>query len=309
MFSLPRDPAALALRLEGLGLGGPFTPIARTMAELVVGFIREEPVLIGEYLSGRLPAQAVASALIGCLGRLDPRLDQELFVRFIVHNDLASDQWTRERLKERGFQPELSLLGFGLGDGSFELELARWMTQEARLADRVTVWGFDTHQTAGGAVRMLTPAELAAEGAPRFDVVIARYVLHHVQPHERWAGLLACLHRCNPGATVLMAEQGYPAPTRPENTAEERYRQLLLVCIDVLANATLYPGWCSVEGPEGAPRFFVSYLSEEELAALERQMPPVALRELRDVGPPFPGTFMIRYELARDLLKGPAPLP
>jgi hypothetical protein len=264
------------------------------LAGLVAGFMREEPLLLAEYLSGRQPAQQVAQALIRLLGRHDPRLDPKLFLQFLEQHDQASDRWIRARLAARGFQEELSVLGFGLGDASYERALCHWLAGEARLAARVKLWGFDTHPAAGGEVHMLTCGELEGGQAPRFDVVIARYVLHHIEPRERWSGLLACLRRCHPGATVLIAEQGYPAPSRPENAAEERYRELLLVCFDVLANATLYPDWCGT----GGANFYVSFLSEEELTSLERQFPPVAQRELQDVGPVFPGNIMLRYELA-----------
>ncbi len=40
----------------------------------------------------------------------------------------------------------------------------------------------------------------------------------------------------------------------------------------------------------GTSAFFVSFLSEQDLAERERQLPPVARRELRDVGPAFPAT-------------------
>jgi hypothetical protein len=291
---LPQDPAALAPGFEALGLGGPYTPIAEALAELVAGFMRHEPLLLAEYLAGRQPAQAVAQAFIRGLGRQAPRLDPKLFLRFLEQHDQASDQWIRARLAARGFQQELSVLGFGLGDGSYERALCRWLVHEARLAASVRLWGFDTHPTAGGEVRMLTRSELEGAEAPRFDVIIARYVLHHIEPRERWSGFLACLRRCRPGATVLIAEQGYPAPSRPEHTPEARSRELLLVSMDVLANATLYPGWCGTGGAD----FFVSFLSEEELDSLERQFPPVTQRELCDVGPAFPGNVMFRYELA-----------
>jgi hypothetical protein len=264
---------------------------------MVAGFSREEPVLLGEYLAGRQSAQQLAQALIRWLERHDPRLDPDLLLRFLEYHDQQSDQWIRARLAARGFQQERCVLGFGLGDGSYELALARWMV-EAGLAHRVRLYGFDTLQTPGGEVRMLTRSELASQDAPHFDVVIARYVLHHVQPEQRWSDFLACLRRCHSGAQVLIAEQGYPAPSRPDSALEARQRELLLVCFDVLTNATLYPGWCGTAGPGGASAFFVSFLSEEDLAALERQLPPVVQRELRDVGPAFPGNIMIRYELA-----------
>ncbi len=44
--------------------------------------MREEPLLLAEYLSGHQPAQKLAQALIRLLGRHDPRLDPKLFLQF-----------------------------------------------------------------------------------------------------------------------------------------------------------------------------------------------------------------------------------
>jgi 2-polyprenyl-3-methyl-5-hydroxy-6-metoxy-1,4-benzoquinol methylase len=282
--------------VERLGFTGPFAPISRALTALLEDFAREEPAVLAGYLAGRHSLEPVTRALVRSLARHDPRLEPGLLLRFFEQHDARADRWIRERLAARGFQREVSLLGFGLGEGATERKLAGWLV-EAGLAERVHLWGFDAHQVAGGEVRMLRREDLNGEEGPRFDIVTANYVLHHVQPGDRWADLLACLRRCSPGATVLFAEQGYPAPTR-DSPPEARRAELALLAFDVLANATVHPGWCEIHADGEAPDFFVSYLSKAELGALEQRMPSVARREVEDVGPAFPGNILMHYTLA-----------
>jgi len=288
---LEGDSAALRNRLGQLGLANEFAPLADALAEFVAEVTLRESRLVQGYLAGAAPFEHVATALLRTLASRGVRLPPELLYAFFARQDAEADEWLRARIARLGPRESLSVLGYGLGDGSFERALASWLVAGGHCRT-VELFGFDPHQVAGAPVVMVGRDQLAQR---RFDVIIARYVLHHVRPEARWADLAACVRACKPDGELLIAEQGYPAPG-PAAAPGARLEHLLLAAVDLVANAVVHPDWCDLRAIE-ASGFYLSFLSEEDLTGLHQALPRVVECELAQVGTYFPLNTMIRYRI------------
>jgi hypothetical protein len=96
---------------------------------------------------------------------------------------------------------------YGLADGVHEQRLA------ARLAEQgttVELFGYDPGNPSFDrqAIYPWTPATREANASPLFDIILARWVFHHVRPAQRWDALAARVRCCKPGASLLIIEEG-----------------------------------------------------------------------------------------------------
>jgi SAM-dependent methyltransferase len=288
---LAGNSAALRNLLGQMGLANEFTPLADALAGLVSEVTLLESSLVQRYLAGTASFEHLVTALLGTLANRGVSLSPELLYAFFARQDAEADEWLRARIARLGPRETLSILGYGLGDGSFERALASWLVAGGHCRT-VELFGFDPHQVAGAPVVMVEGHQLAER---RFDVIIARYVLHHVRPEARWPDLAACVRACRPNGELLIAEQGYPAPGAAAAPGA-RLEHLLLAALDLVVNAVLYPGWCDPREME-ASGFYLSFLSEEDLTGLRQSLPRVVEREIAQVGTYFPSNTMIRYRI------------
>ena len=125
---------------------------------------------------------------------------------FAAHNQLSDDSVKKE-LMSMSMKSNINLLGFGLDEGSYEKELAQYLTRQG--VSKVTLYGMDPYAKKSTGIYYLTPYQLSAEPTLRFDLIIARWSLHHVTLQNRWVDLNLCIRSCNPDARIIFIEHGF----------------------------------------------------------------------------------------------------
>jgi hypothetical protein len=278
------------------------TPLRHALQALVAGFARQRVDLVRGYLRRAVPLPALAKDLLGFLSTVGPGCDPTAIRDSVAPIDRRLDQAISTRLPSQS--DRLRLCGYGLGDGAYEQQLAE------RLAARgtgVELFGYDPSNACFDRER-IQPCSLAmlrGPAAPRFDVVLARWVLHHVPPPERWEAFFACVHRCKPGGSLLLIEEGaFSDGKEPPALVYE-----LLACgADVLVNSAFYPDWLGTGAVPGE-HFYLCYLTPKDIAVLESAFAMPAKRQVEWHQAGYFPQILIRYRFQAQDSPGPVGRP
>lgn len=265
------------------------TPLRHALQELIASFTRQHSDLARGYLRGAVPLPALAKHLLRFLVSTIPQCDAAAVWDAIAPIDRRLNEAITAHLPSQC--EEFTLCGYGLGDGAYEQQLAERF--EAR-GTTIKLFGYDPTNPRFDTAR-IKPCSLTTlnrAGGPRFDVILARWVLHHVSPEQRWDAFAACVHRCQPGGSLLIVEEG---PFSAEKNLTTRAYELLPCGADVLVNSVVYPDWLGAGDPPGED-FYLAYLIPADIDALERAFPMPAGRHVEWHQAGFLPQILIRYD-------------
>lgn len=224
--------------------------------------------------------------------KLDPK---KTLQSFEIHNQLSDNAVKNELLKITS-KRHINLLGFGLDDGVYEKELANFLVLH-KVCNTVTIYGMDPYAIKGSHIQYITPEQLSMDYL-KFDVIIARWSLHHVKLTNRWSDLSGCISRCNFDASVIFIEHGYlqniPFP------AEKKLYELLNALFDTIANIGLRPKYFTETAPCFGERFFIHYLEPNDFISIcKNSSRRVISQNVYDVGPSFPNQTICCFRTAK----------
>ena len=281
-----RSPRTIAPLLDALEVKPSL--LRSTLEDLITGFAQCQSDLVRGYMSYNIPLPVLAKEFLRFLVETEAAYDSSQFMGSLTATNRGLDRAISTALT--GTREPFTLCGYGLGNGAYEQQLA------ARLAARgtkVKLFGFDPTNECFDRERIqpCTLAMLQTAGDPLFDMILIRWVLHHVPPDQRWDGFLACVGHCKPGALLVIVEEG---AFSGEKDAAVLLYEFLFACADVLVNSALHPGWIRMGDPPGED-FFLQYLTPVDITALEAAFPMSAQRQLEWFQAGFFPQILIRY--------------
>lgn len=213
--------------------------------------------------------------------KLDP---EKTLHSFSIHNQL-SDKAVKKELLTITKKPHINLLGFGLDDGSYEKELANFLALH-KVCNTVTIYGMDPYAIKSNDIQYITPEQLGMDSL-KFDVIIARWSLHHVKLENRWSTLSDCISQCNGNASIIFIEHGFLQNSH--FTAEKKLYKLLNALFDTIANIGLRPSYFTQTAPQLGNNFFIHYLEMSDFSSiLKNSSQNISYQNIYDVGPNFP---------------------
>jgi 2-polyprenyl-3-methyl-5-hydroxy-6-metoxy-1,4-benzoquinol methylase len=293
---LPDNEADLLARLESPQTVGLFldalavepTRLRHALEELIASFTRQHSDLVRGHLRCAVPLPALAKGLLSFLVAAGPPCDTTAIWDAIAPIDQRLDDAIAAYLPSQceGF----TLCGYGLGNGAYEQQLAE---RFAAHGTTIKLFGYDPTNARFDTERIqpCSLETLRSEGSPRFDVILTRWVLHHVPPDQRWDAFAACVHRCQPGGSLLIVEEG---PFSAEKNRTSLVYELLSSGADVLVNSVVYPDWLGAGDPPGE-HFYLAYLTQADIKALESAFAMRAERHLEWHQAGYLPQILIRY--------------
>jgi len=202
---------------------------------------------------------------------------------FKKHNE-ASDAAIKNELMKMKPKTVVNLLGFGLDEGEYEKTLVEYIIKVG-LAKDVRLFGFDPFAKEAEGIKYLRAEQLSFPDV-NFDIITARWVLHHVNLSERWTDLIRCINSCNPEALILIVEHGFLKEKRP--AMDVKLYTFLNATFDVLANIGIRPQWFTATWPNVGSNFFIHYLKPADFTTLQTKTVWTSTQRITDVGPAFP---------------------
>jgi len=224
--------------------------------------------------------------------KLDPK---KTLQSFKAHNQLSDNAVKNELLKITS-KRYINLLGFGLDDGIYEKELANFLVLH-NVCNKVTIYGMDPYAIKSNDIQYLTPTQLSMDSL-KFDIIIARWSLHHVKLDNRWSDLSHCISRCNSDASIIFIEHGFLHNTH--FPAEKKLYELLNALFDIIANIGLRPTYFTETAPSFGEHFFIHYLEPNDFISIFKNYSAhIISRNIYDVGPNFPNQTICCFRTAK----------
>lgn len=257
-------------------------------------YSREKSNYVLKYLNGRISFELICKDFINFCFHKGIELDaQKTLEAFSSHNQLSDDAVKKE-LTKLGFRSQINLLGFGLDEGAYERNIADYLIRKNH-AQNVMVFGFDPYAKKKNGIIYLDKNQLTNSSAPRFDLIIARWVLHHVTRKDRWDDLISCINKCNTNARVVIVEHGF---LRGRTSSYERkMSDFLNATFDIIANIGLRPNYFSDSLPDLGANFFIQYLRVNDLRKIQNKIKTPSVETIYDVGPSFPNQTICSIQI------------
>lgn len=261
----------------------------------VVRYAKKSDKLLGDYLLNKLELNDLTKdfvrfCFLNCIS-----LDfQQTLDSFNYHNQL-SDCAIKNELKQLKPKKNINLLGFGLDDGAYEKKIARHLISE-KIAESVRIYGFDPFANKSEGVVYLAENFFRLTDAPFFDIILARWVLHHVNSKFRWSSFVNCVDRCNRGSLVLIVEHGFL--NKNSSALHENLYCFVNAAFDVLANIGLRPRYLLSKTKTREEDFFIEYLQDKDFFEMENRFKFKVKREIYHVGPEFPNQTICKINPA-----------
>ncbi|WP_218813813.1 class I SAM-dependent methyltransferase [Rickettsiella endosymbiont of Dermanyssus gallinae] len=211
---------------------------------------------------------------------------------FKAHNKLSDDA-VKQHLMKIPRRKTVNLLGFGLDEGTYEKELAQFLIDN-NLCQNVILYGLDPYANKSEAVHYLTPEQLFVQKNLNFDLIIARWSLHHVALQNRWKNLIQCINHCSSSAHILFVEHGTLHKKLSPN--KEKLYELLNATFDIIANIGLRPNYLMQTESKTEANFFIRYLTSKDYFTITNSISkPVLSQTIYDVGPHFPNQTIYSF--------------
>jgi hypothetical protein len=261
-------------------------------SDIVSRFSQANTEMLTMYLASSLDLHSVMKQFIRyCYDNNIHLSVSDTLSSFDQHNDLSNEATCRllDELKPRD---TLKILGYGLGEAVYEKLIANYLLQK-EIAKEVVIYGYDPYSTDTSHFIPLDLGDLK-EASETFDLVTARWVLHHVPMAERWENFIDCLKCLSVGGKALVVEHGLSPPVVEQ--ADVIFYSLFLGLFDTLANIGIRRNYPQPR-PDGSTDYFVEYLKPADVEQFTRGATQRFSFVQEDVGPVFPNQNICVLEL------------
>lgn len=285
VLTILQNPAVLKENLHKQGVYLPGKYLHDHFTWWLSQYARQFPLSLEAYFTNKIELNSLCQEFIQFCFKHHIFLNKEKTLKSFEYHDAVSDKALKQELALFSYKPKINILGFGLGTGHYEKNIAEYFIQN-RLAESVKIYGFDPYAENSNEIEFLTATQLVTNQHPAFDVITARWVLHHISLKERWTHFVDCINRSKPGAMVFVVEHGFLQ--KPSLIFDKKLYWLLNATFDVVANIGIRPHWFTSTYPNIGANFFIHYLECKDFKDIKKGIKVQMTQNIYDVGPNFP---------------------
>ncbi len=272
LYQLSCDATDLSAWLSQNGFSAKRDYIREEMAQLIPPFCQHQATLITRYLDGLISLNDVSQTFLSYLIEKNISLDVEILYQCLTDYADDVDRVVKNIIQGRSYQQALNMLGFGLCEGHYEIELANF-SLDINIADEILLYGYDpsTSYAMPSRIQCLTKNDLKNldHSESSFDLMLARWVLHHTDPTDRWEDIIVALNACKNGADIIIVEESWLPSINESNVSNYRFKELLLGFFDIIVNIALHMSWMF---NKECPNFYLQYLRQEDFEQIESKI-------------------------------------
>lgn len=252
-----------------------------------IDYITAKPHVINNYFSGDKNLNIICQDFVNFCFLRNISLDSIETLTSLQEHDRLADKAIKKEIIQIPPVESINLMGFGLGNGHYEKSLSNYMI-EKKIARKVNLFGFDPYAIENDEIKLITEDEFFHNTAEKFDIIIARWVLHHVDYKYRWKYFVNCVKSMNKCGMVLIIEHGFlkDNESRYSCVTPELYA-LVNACFDVVVNIGIRPQWFT-STPEIGSNFFIDYLTPQDFKIIRRNATCILNEKIQHLGPDFP---------------------
>lgn len=260
-------------------------PLKAGLIDLVYEVASGSQNQIARYLSEKCELSELLPTILERSRKFREKISRDICLRDLADMEQAIDDTIIDYLRRLPPRSTWRILGFGGGDCSYEHSIGRRLSAYSGDSNFM-LYRFDPE--ACGIADGVTDVDLELRSpGPQvhFDVVICRWVLHHVPKMKRWGTFDNAVRKVGRDGAIVIVEEGDFSPCSEQTPARRAYR-LIVACEDILVNGVLRPSLVDTMGDSRTAGFHLNYLTQEELLSIERHIPVHMKRHTYLPGPP-----------------------
>jgi hypothetical protein len=229
---------------------------------LVADIVRSFPAEIRRYLIGSCDLADLLPVIVDRSRKFRQQIGRSTCLQDLRHMEEAIDDVIVNHL--RALQPRSvwRILGFGGGSCYYERSIGQRLIRTTN-GDELRLYRFDpSGEPAASDVEDVDLDGHSRAGSLKFDIVICRWVLHHVPDASRWDTIANATSRIGQTGALIIVEEG-SFSRRAERAPLRRAYEFLVACEDVLVNGVLRPAFVDTVRMRDGSGFYLNYLTRE----------------------------------------------
>ena len=251
------DKSTLNKCLDDLRLSKKGDYVRDNFVKTIIPFYRKHDELISKFYEEQSPISRLCPYYVNFLNQTPTLLSKNLVLTSLKHVDEIVDHYTKEILKKIPFKKEINIFGFGIGDGWYEKDIAKYLIAKNH-CNKVNIYGFDPNAIQSDFISFINADDLLKKIIPKFDLFFSRWVLHHIPQTERWKKLSLFMNHLSRSGYIFIVEEG-PFLSRLPIKDKQLYIMLSSLT-DIFVNYYVYPDWTT--NPDA---FHLKYLNHKDL--------------------------------------------
>lgn len=233
--------------------------------DVITDFIERYPDIMLGYFNGTCNLDEIGNKVITYIYNNNFHFDRDRLFECVAEYERKTTDFVTKIACQHDFDNHIKILGFGIRDGYFERHIRETLIKHHKIKD-ADIYGYDPNVSAEFPIITLTHETLYSRECPKFDLVIARWVLHHVEMKSRWDALAQCLNQLGDKGKVIIVEEGL---FRDDGSYPLRIYNFLLCVADIIINFALNTSWMVNIAESREPPFYVKYLSSNDIKSIE----------------------------------------
>jgi len=258
-------------------------------------YVISQPFYCIDYLKGNTTLNDLCNNFIQFCFKQKISLDSVKALTAFQKHNLLTDKAIKIELNKIKNKETINLLGFGLGDGEYEKSLAKYLIAIGKTR-KVILYGYDPYSRKNFDIEYLTIDKINNDKIV-FDVIIARWVLHHIELKYRWNDFIKCVNRINFGSKIIIIEHGF---LMYASLLYERIYILFTAIFDVITNISLRPEYF-LDSPEIGKNFYINYLQMKDFLNFKQTIINNNIDfKVYDIGPDFLNQTICRIDMVKN---------
>ncbi len=193
-----------------------------------------------------------------------------------------------DMISKLNFSNEIKIFGFGLGDGSYENDIKQFLL-ETNKCRFVKIYGYDPYTCSSSDYTVLSKNDLTSKKYNDFDLLIARWTLHHVITEERWGDFINSMNLLKPSGSAIIIEHGFL--NEKDSLYNNNLYLLLNGIMDLIGNIYFNNDW--IEKTVKDNDYFLEFITTEDIHRIADRCLTPRKWKIYNTAPIFPYNSVI----------------
>ncbi|MFH1769284.1 MAG: hypothetical protein ABH833_01305 [Parcubacteria group bacterium] len=238
--------------------------LSETFSKILISFIDNKYDYVCDYLRAKISNTQICREFISYLDDSNKTYSYDKISKSLDYVGSNIDLAIKKFISKPFHSNIVNLFGYGLADGHYEETIAAYLVSY-KYCDQVCIYGYDPYYHSNE-IRYINikPEDISNDNLPKFDIIITRWTLHHVNGNERWDAFLKFINHIKPNGHILIIEECLDSQEGLNNN--RKTYELIQALEDAFVNYIMLPGWCC------SSAYHIEYLKEYDFAAIEKAL-------------------------------------
>jgi hypothetical protein len=279
--------------ISGINKNKKARELYKNFALLLQEFFIENTLQIDNYAHETLKQKSVQLQFIEFLFAHQEQLTDDPLIHCDEINKLVTPFVQNDIANHFNNHNQLIILGLGLGCAEYEKALSQYIIQSG-IARNCLIYGYDPYAEQAQGVTYLNNSELNKGDYEKPDLIIARYVLHHIDTQYRQAILTSIFQNSQKNSLALFIEEAFLVETC---SYQSHIYCILHQLFDIYMNFYFNNFSLKTNLARAKEIFFLKYIDNTDLINIKSLLKKEQMCSIKQINFNFPDHYLIKITL------------